>query len=165
MTTRPPPPPAARHQSQRGMTVVEVLIAATLLTFVVAGSIATLVSGMQYARHARMTTLAGQVTQSVMEQLRLNNYATINGYAARAQPVSFNSVIGADNFTSGFTSGMSVSAQFTVQVASSTGTLGKTLVVVTATWPEQGTTYTRKTVSLFTEKGLTDYIYAGWSNL
>jgi type IV pilus assembly protein PilV len=155
----------AGSRAQRGMTLVEVLIAATLLTFVVAGAIAALVAGMAYARHARMTTLAGQVTQSVMEQLRLDNYTAISTYAARSQPVSFNSFISTDSFTSGFTSGMDVSATFTVQVASSPGTLGKTMVVVTTRWPEHGTTYTRKTITLFTEKGLTDYIYAGWSNL
>ena len=155
---------SARIQSQRGTTVIEVVIATVLLVFVIGGSVTALSSGLAYTRHARMTTLAGQLTQSVMENLRLNNYGTITTYAGQTQPVSLNNFISADNFTSGLTSGMNVSGTFTTVVASAPGTLGETRVVITTTWPENGVSYTRKTMSFFTEKGLSDYIYSGWSN-
>ena len=155
---------ASRIQSQRGTTIIEVVIAAVLLAFVISGSVTALSAGLSYTQHARMTTLAGQLTQSVMENLRLNNYSTITAYAGQPQPVSLNSFISADNFASGLTAGMNVSGTFTTMVASAPGTLGETRVVVTTTWPENGATYTRKTMSFFTEKGLSDYIYSGWSS-
>ncbi len=147
------------------MTMMEVLIASTLLVFTIGSSISALSAGMGYMRHARMTTLANQITQSAMEQLRLANYTTISTYAARAQPVNFDSIISLDNFASGFTAGMTVRVNFTILTASGSSTLGKTLLTITTTWPENGVTYTRKTTSIFTEKGMSDYIYAGWSNL
>lgn len=156
--------PTTRIQSQRGTTIIEVVIASVLLVFVIGGSVAALSAGLSYTQHARMTTLAGQLTQSVMENLRLNNYSAITTYAGQAQPVSLNSFISADNFTSGLTTGMNVSGTFTTVVASAPGTLGETQVVVTTTWTENGATYSRKTMSFFTEKGLSDYIYSGWSN-
>lgn len=162
----PVPPLAARPaRRERGMTIMEVLIASTLLVFTIGSSISALTAGMGYMRHARMTTLANQITQSAMEQLRLANYAAISTYAATVQPVNFDSLIVSDNFASGFTTGMTVRVKFTTLVASASGTLGKTLLTITTTWSENGTTYTRKTTSIFTEKGMSDYIYAGWSNI
>lgn len=147
------------------MTMMEVLIASVLLVFAIGSSISALTAGMGYMRHARMTTLANQITQSAMEQLRLANYATISTYAAQAQPVNFDSVIAVDNFASGFTLGMTVRVNFTTVVAGGSGTLGKTLLTITTSWSENGVPYTRRTTSIFTEKGMSDYIYAGWSNL
>lgn len=161
-----PTPGTSRNKAlQRGTTIAEVIIATTLLVFVIGSSLSGLSAGLSYSRHARMVTMAGQITQSVMEQLRLNNYSRINSYAAQSQPVDFTSIISADNFSSSFTTGMNVRVYFTTQVVSATGTLGKTLVQVTTTWPENGVSYTRKSLTIFTEKGLSDYIYAGWYGL
>ncbi|SDS23106.1 prepilin-type N-terminal cleavage/methylation domain-containing protein [Opitutus sp. GAS368] len=157
--------PRAVRRRQNGMTILEVMIASVLLVLVIGSSISALSAGLAYVRHARMTTLAGQITQSVMENLRLNNYANITTYAGRAQPVALNSFISADNFSSNMTTGLTVNGAFTILVASGSGTLGESQVVITITWPENGVTYTRKTMSIFTEKGLSDYIYAGWSKL
>lgn len=167
-TTNPSFAPGAAGRAgrgDRGVTLMEVLVASTLLVFTIGSSLGALSAGMGYMRHARMTTLADQVTQSAMEQLRLANYATITAHAAQTQPVSFNHIITANNFASGFTSGMTVQAAFTTLTASAPGTLGKTRLTITTTWTENGVTYSRKTTSVFTEKGLSDYIYAGWSNL
>jgi type II secretory pathway pseudopilin PulG len=153
------------RRTVRGMTLMEVLIATTLLVFVIGSALSALSAGMGYMRHARMTTLANQITQSAMEQLRLANYATINSYAAQHQPVSFDDIITANNFASGFTSGMTVQVAFTTVTVSGPGSLGKTRLTITTNWSENGITFTRKTTSVFTEKGLSDYIYAGWSNL
>jgi type II secretory pathway pseudopilin PulG len=158
-------PPSVPTRRNRGMTVMEVLIATTLLVFTIGSSISALSAGMGYIRHARMTSLANQITQSAMEQLRLANYATISTYAAQSQPVTFDNIISADNFASGFTLGMTVRVNFMTVTASEAGTLGKTHLTITTTWPENGVIYTRKTTSIFTEKGMSDYIYAGWSNI
>lgn len=150
---------------ENGLTLAELVVAATLLAFVVMGSVTALSAGLGYTRHARMTTLTGQITQSAMEQLRLSNYSAISAYAAQSQPVNLDSIISSDSFSSNYTTGIHVNAAFTTLVASSTGVLGKIRVVVTVTWPENNVTYTRKTATIFSEKGMSDYIYAGWSNI
>jgi Tfp pilus assembly protein PilV len=148
---------------ENGMTLVEVVIASCLLAFVVLGSVSALSAGFGYILHARMTTLSTQITQSAMEQMRLSNYSSIIAYAAQRQPVSFDSIVSADNFSSGFTTSVQVSANFTTLVTSATGVLGETRVAITTTWTENGVGYSAKTTTLFTEKGLSDYIYAGWA--
>lgn len=165
MTIAPHKCAVARLRSDRGMSIFEVLVASTILIFVVAAAISALSSGLGYIRHARMTTLAGQITQSAMEQLRLANYASIKAYAAQSQPVDFTGIISTENFTSGFTAGMTVRVRFTTMVESSTGVLGKAQATITTTWPEYNVFFTRRTTTVFTEKGLSDYIYSGWSNL
>lgn len=160
-----PLPPVRRLRRCEGMTMLEVLVASVLLVLSIGSSIAALSAGMGYMRHARMVTLANQITQSAMEELRLANYSSISAYAAQAQPVNFDGIIAADNFASGFTSGMTVRVHFTTVTASAAGVLGKTRLTITTTWTENGITYTRKATSIFTEKGMSDYIYAGWSNI
>lgn len=156
-----------RRCVKSGMTIFEVLIASVLMTFVIAGSIGALSSGMSYARHARMTTLSSQICQTAMEQLRLGNFSSVATYSAQTQPVNFDSVITSDNFSSNYTSTLHVNVDFTTLVASNPASsiLGKVQAVVTTSWTENNATFTRKTMTIFTEKGMSDYIYAGWSGI
>jgi Tfp pilus assembly protein PilV len=80
------------------MTMSEVLIAAVLLSFVVMGGITALSQSYGHIRHARMVTLAGQVLQSVMEDLRLNNYSQLKAYAAQSQPVNLTAMLSSERF-------------------------------------------------------------------
>ena len=147
----------------RGMTISEVLIAATLLGFVIMTSLTALSQAYGLTRHARMTTLAGQIVQSVMEDLRLRNYSVLKAYAAQSQPVDFSSTLASERFTSNFTQGFTLSGNFTTLVASATGTPGKISVTLTVTWTEQGTPFSRKLITYFGEQGLSDYFYVGWA--
>lgn len=162
-------PPTGAHRSARrgcgrGFTIAEVLIASALLGFVVLGSLAALSRGLALANHARMVTLSSQVLQSAIEDLRLQNYSVISGYAAQSQPVNFTPRIAsellANNFTA--TSGMSLSASFTTLYASSSTQLGLTSVALTVSWSEGGVGFTRSARTYFSEKGLSDYIYVGF---
>jgi Tfp pilus assembly protein PilV len=145
------------------MTMMEVLIAAVLLAFVIMSSLTALSQAYAFTRHARMITLAGQIVQSVMEDLRLRNYNELKTYAAQAQPVNFASTLASERFTSNFTTGFSLSGNFTTLVASSPAQLGKISVTLTVNWSEQGSTFTRTLATYFSEKGLSDYYYVGWS--
>jgi prepilin-type N-terminal cleavage/methylation domain-containing protein len=148
---------------RRGMTMVEVMIAAVVLGFVIMTSLVALSQAYGYTRHARMVTLAGQVVQSVMEDLRLKNYSQITAYAAQTQPVSFSSTISTEGFQSNFTQGFVVSGQFNTLVASSAPTLGKTSVTLTVRWKERDNAFSRSLITYFGEKGLSDYYYVGWA--
>lgn len=149
----------------RGMTLPEILIAMTLMMLVLAAGIKALVAGQAFTNHARMTTLASQVGQSVMEQLRMSNYAVISNYARQAQPVNFDSVIASEGFMSGFTRTMTVRVTFTELTASSSGVMGKMQATVQISWTENGVPHSRRTTTIFSEKGLSDYIYAGWNRI
>jgi Tfp pilus assembly protein PilV len=152
-----------RARARRGMTIAEVMITAVVLGFVIMSSLTALSQAYGYTRHARMITLAGQIVQSVMEDLRLRNYSAIQTYAAQSQPVDFTSSLTSERFSSSFTSGFTLNAQFNTLTASASGQLGKISVQVTVRWSEAGNTYTRSLITYFSEKGLSDYYYVGWS--
>jgi Tfp pilus assembly protein PilV len=146
------------------MTMMEVLVASVLLGFVVMTSLTALSQAYGYTRHARMITLAGQIAQSVMEDLRLRNFSEIKAYAAQSQPVSFTSTLASERFSSSFTTGVALSGDFTTLVTSTSSQLGKISVTLTITWTENGTSFRRKVTTYFGEKGLSDYFYVGWAS-
>jgi hypothetical protein len=150
------------RRSRRGVTIMEVLIAATLLTFVVLGTIGSISRGMNLTNHARMITLSSQVLQSVVEDLRLKNYAVLSAYAASAQPVDFTPSISTELLSSEFTRTMTLRARFTIVHPSSPTELGLMAVELTLNWTEAGVPFTRSARTSFSEKGLSDYIYVGF---
>jgi Tfp pilus assembly protein PilV len=151
-----------RWRSVRGMTMAEVLIAAVLLAFVIMTSLTALSQAYGITRHARMVTLAGQIVQSAMEDLRLRNYNDLKAYAAQSQPVSMSALLASERFASNFTQGFSLTAQYTTLVTSTSTQYGKIGVTITVSWTENNVSYTRKIITRFGEKGLSDYYYVGW---
>ena len=145
------------------MTMAEVLIAATLLAFVIMSSLTALSQAYAFTHHARMITLAGQIVQSVMEDLRLRNFNDLKNYAAQSQPVDFSSTLVSERFSSSFTQGFALSGHFTTMVASAPPQIGKISVTLTVTWTERGSTFSRVLLTYFTERGLSDYYYVGWA--
>src|SRR4051794_27675334 len=82
MNDRPvfPACPTSRRRSFRrtgGFTIFEVMAAAIVMAFAIATSITTLQRGYRTIDLARSTTIAGQLLQSVMEDLRLQTWAQI----------------------------------------------------------------------------------------
>jgi hypothetical protein len=134
-----------------------------LLGFVIMSSLTALSQAYGFTRHARMVTLAGQIVQSVMEDLRLRNYSELMAYAAQSQPVNFASTLASERFASNFTTGFTLSGNFTTLVASATPQLGKISVMLTVSWTENGSNFSRSLATYFSEKGLSDYYYVGWA--
>lgn len=145
------------------MTMAEVLVATVLLLFVVMGSLTALSQAYGFTRHARSETLAGQIVQSVMEDLRLRNYTELKAYAAQSQPVSFAATLNSERFASNFTTGFTMSGEFTTLQASTVTQLGKIAATLTISWTENGSQFTRSMTTYFGEKGLSDYYYVGWA--
>lgn len=156
------PRAGSARSGRRGATIVEVVIAATLLSFVILGTLAAVSRGMTLMHHARMITLSGQVLQSAVEDLRLKNYAVIAGYTAQTQPVNLTPTITTELLSSEFTKTMTLQARFTTLHPSSTTELGLVGVEVTIAWTEAGMPFSRSTRTFFAEKGLSDYIYVGF---
>ncbi len=145
------------------MTMSEVLIAAVLLGFVIMSSLTALSQSYGFTRHARMVTLASQIAQSVMEDLRLRNFADLKNYAAQSQPVDFASTLASERFASAFTTGFTLTGNFSTLVTSSATQLGKISVTLTVSWSENKVPFSRSLTTYFGEKGLTDYYYVGWA--
>lgn len=145
------------------MTMPEVLIAAVLLGFVIMSSLTALSQAYGFTRHARMITLASQIVQSVMEDLRLKNFSALKAYAAQSQPVDFTAALASERFASDFTAGFRIAGNFTTLVASTPMTPGKISVQLTVYWTENGSPYSRTMGTYFSEKGLSDYYYVGWA--
>ncbi|MFA6046755.1 MAG: hypothetical protein WC718_17360 [Phycisphaerales bacterium] len=145
------------------MTMSEVLIAAVLLGFVIMSSLTALSQAYGFTQHARMVTLASQIAQSIMEDLRLRNFNDLRTYAAQTQPIDFTSRLASERFSSSFTTYFTVTANFTTQVASAPGQLGKLMVTINVSWTENRVPFARKLTTYFGEKGLSDYFYVGWA--
>jgi Tfp pilus assembly protein PilV len=145
------------------MTMAEVLIAAVLLSFVIMSSLTALSQSYSFVRHARQVTLASQILQTVMEDMRLRNYSELKVYAAQTQPVNLTSLLASERFSSAFTTGYTLSATFATLVVSAPSQPGKISLELSVNWTENGAPFVRKTVTYFSEQGLSDYIYVGWT--
>ena len=77
-----------RSAGTRAFTLIEVMLAATVMTLAISSSIIVLQHGLRAIDTARYTTLAGQILQSQMEKLRLLNWEQMT-----------HATYGADNFS------------------------------------------------------------------
>lgn len=92
------PPPAAR----RGFTVLEVMVAASVMLFGITTAILTLQRGFQALDAARNLTYASQVMQTELERLRLRSWDQLQALQdAGAASVAVETVagLGGDGFT------------------------------------------------------------------
>jgi len=64
----------------QGFTLVEVMMAAFVLVTILLGTLTGLLQGFAMLDTARNTTLAAQIIESQIEDLRLQPWATINGF-------------------------------------------------------------------------------------
>lgn len=69
--------PDARSRDAGGFTLLEVMLAAVVLTFAITTAITTLQRGIRSVDTARNYTRASQVMQSELERLRLKTWAQI----------------------------------------------------------------------------------------
>lgn len=74
----PPPLAPANRRRARGFTLVEVMMATFVMAIVISTSITAMQSGFRMIDTARRTTLAGQVLQSLVEDLRLQTWSVVN---------------------------------------------------------------------------------------
>lgn len=65
------------HRSRGGLTLVEVMLASLVMILVFVSSVSALQIGFRILDDARMSTLANQIAQSKIENLRLLNWTSI----------------------------------------------------------------------------------------
>lgn len=134
----------------RGMTLVEVMMAASVLMLGILSSLFALQSGFQMIDTARKTTLASQILQSEVENLRLKNWSQID-----ALPAS--ETLAVEDIDDSFST---VSHLFScTRTVSQVRTNLKRVILVVQWTSYDGRTLTRQYETYFGKNGLNDYYY------
>jgi Tfp pilus assembly protein PilV len=151
-------PPARRLR--RGFTIAEVMMAGLVLALGIASSIIVLQQGMRSVDTARNTTIAGQVLQSMMEDLRLQTWAQVSALqAASNNGTSGNAAIDS-SFIGTDATAAALLARFTItrRVGDVTGQTGMKTITLTAQWIGiDGRTHSVNYTSYYAQHGLYDY--------
>jgi hypothetical protein len=140
---------------------MEVLMATFVMALAISSSITTLQVGYRSIDTARNMTLAGQILQSMIEDIRLKQWTEINAMAA----TTTGAISTFD--TSGSFTGFSTTAArmlnrftFTRTVADVTGQTGMKRIVLTATWKGvDGRSSSVNYTTFYAQNGLYDYYY------
>lgn len=132
-----PPTTVPPSRRTRGFTLVEVMMAATILVVAFMGMIQAITLGSEMLATARRQTLAAQIISFELEKLRLSSWSTLSGLGAGPTSITIDSTqfgpaIGACGLVSGTTLTLSRSA------ADLTANLRE--VTFTVTWTKGGTT-------------------------
>ena len=151
------------RRGQRGFTIFEVMLAAIVMALAISTSLAVMEQGMRTIDTARSTTIAGQILQSMMEDLRLQTWAQIGAL----QTASNNGTPGNATIDSSFTgynpTATAMLAHFTItrSIDDVVGQTGMKIITLTATWiGVDGRSHTLQYTSYYAQHGLYDYYVA-----
>ncbi len=141
-------PTYSRRVRAPGFTLAEVLIAVTILLLVFVSSISAITVGFKLLEEARASTLASQILQSEVENLRLRNWAEIT-----AMPASAPFVVEIDPTIKNF-------PKFECSRKIETVRSGLKQAVLSVAWKtSDGRARTRRYVTYIAEDGAYDYYY------
>lgn len=140
--------PSYRRRQAAGFTLTEVLIAMTILLMVFLSSLAALNIGFKMLDEARASTLASQILQSEIENLRLRNWPDIVSL-----PETEPFVVEVDPALTNFPT-------FTCQRSIYAVRDGLKQAVVTVAWKSlSGQSRTRRYTTYIARDGMYDYYY------
>lgn len=144
------------------MTLVEVLIASTLLAFVIMSTLTTVSYSLSTLRMARHSTRLHEYMNSFLEELRVRTFADIQAFAALPQPVNLTTAITTESMSAVLPADVTASGTFATVTASTPMQMGMISLELTMTWTESnGLTRTKKIYTTFSENGLSDQYYVG----
>ena len=145
-----------RHQA--GFTVLEVAVATFVLGFGIASALIALQAGLKTLDVARGTTLASQLLQSEMENLRLQSWSDIAGREG-TEEVELTELLSEQPEALDVANGFQFVLTRTVQdVAGREGDMME--LILRATWRTiDGRTLRRSFRTIYTRNGLYDYYY------
>lgn len=157
---------AGRHS--RGFTIVEVALAGFILALGIVTSITALQYGMRQVDTARNMTLAGQIMQSEMEILRLQNWTQIVALqAAQASATTPTTLDPATTITSGTSTTLdarltAIANRFTCTrlVETVSGQADMKRITLRVEWSGvDGRTHNVAFQTRYAKNGLSDYFY------
>lgn len=135
-------------RKRTGFTLVEVMVAMSILMLVFVSSIAGMTISFRVLEDARMNTLASQILQSEMENIRLKNWTQISALPADAT-FTVESSLNTTSFQ-----------QFSCSRAVRTLNSDLKIVEVAVSWESMdGRVHDRRYVTVVGRNGLNDYFY------
>jgi len=150
-------PHSARRRRNAAFTLIEVMLAASVLVLAISSSIVAMQYGIRSLDTARFTTLAGQILQSQMEKIRLLTWAQLTD--STSGPVAFST------FTPDITSSASehinrfTCTQSIVAAPSPFNTDMKD-ITLTATWNGiDGRQHSLSYTTRYGKNGISDFFY------
>lgn len=135
-------------------------MAVIVMALAISTSIAVMEQGMRTIDTARSTTIAGQILQSMMEDLRLQTWAQIGTLQAAANNGTTGNVTIDSSFTGYDATATALLSRFTItRTISDDGTqTGMKIIVLTATWTGiDGRAHTVQYTSYYAQHGLYDF--------
>jgi type II secretory pathway pseudopilin PulG len=153
--------PVSRLQSRAGFTILEVGMASFVLAMAIATAVTVLQDGLRAVDTARNMTLAGQIMQSEMEILRLQNWTQISALPATAT-VDPTTTITSGNSSSLDSTLSSIAGRFTCTrtVADITGRANIKLITLQVQWSGvDGRAHSVSYQTQYAKDGLSDYFY------
>ncbi len=152
-----------RTKRGQGFTLVEVMIASLVLTVMILSALGALLQGFKLLDTARNTTVAAQIAQSEIEDLRLQPWSKVSDPAIISQsgPIDLKASIGK---LLGTAEGEALASRFSatrtiVDVPNRESKLKR--VTIAVAWSDYtGVTHTRSYETLVGQYGLTDYFVA-----
>ena len=148
----------------RGFTIFEVMISTLVLALVITSSITVMQSGFRAMDTARNTTIAGQILQSVMEDLRMLPWSSTTSGAnsitllqTSNNNVDGNVTLGA-SFTNGDAAAAAMVSRFTItRNITDVGTDMKNIALTAAWTGIDGRRHSLTYTSYYGKNGLHDY--------
>jgi len=148
---------AAPKPKTGAFTLVEVMVATVVMLLALVGMIQVIVSGSEMLDVARKQTIAMQIIHGQIDNIRLNDWSTVNAYPA-SRTVSVDDANQATNITAGFVFGSNlpaISRGFTCTRTISTVRTDLKQVSFTVAWKgNTGRSYQRTGTTYFGNNGL-----------
>lgn len=137
-------PRAGTLRVMNGFTIVEVMVAATVLIFGIVSAITVSQRGLQAVDTARNLTVASQLMQNEMERVRLMSWAQLQALQQSGDT----------------TVALAAPARFTCVREISDVKAGMKQISLTATWRGyDGRSHTARLITRYGRNGLNDYYY------
>jgi Tfp pilus assembly protein PilV len=155
------PPLRSRRRRTAGFTIVETALAAFVMALGIATSLTALQAGLKATDTARNMTLAGQIIQSEIEIIRLENWSQICALAASGT-IDPTSTISTNSGSSLDTLLNTIANRFTVTrtVADIAGRTDIKTITLSVTWTGiDGRSHNLTYQTRYAKDGLADYLY------
>lgn len=142
----------SRLRSQRGITIIEVAMAALIMGLVLATAITTLQRAFISLQNARDLNIASQMLQSEMEKMRLADWTTVNGFSTSSTVVTLDTA---------FTSNAFVGHRFTLSRTVSDPKTDTRIITLQVVWQgADNRQLSRRLAMRYSRNGLYDYFYS-----
>ncbi|MCB0074100.1 MAG: prepilin-type N-terminal cleavage/methylation domain-containing protein [Caldilineaceae bacterium] len=147
------------RKTPSGFTIVEVMVAATIMVLGITTSLTTLTFGMRAIDTARNSTLAAQIMQSEMENIRLLNWAQLTALST-SETVDISSIISSGSSTTLDATLNNIISKFTCTRTITTPKSNMREITLTVSWNGQdGRAHSNSYVTRYCKDGLYDFYY------